>query len=426
MAVYKRSCRITPGLETAVHLEPRPYLLRNRIQPYEWGGRGPGAYIPRLLGIEAEPGRPYAELWIGAHPSAPSQVELDGALVPLPDVIAGQPEAILGPGVVARFGSSLPFLLKVLSAARPLSIQVHPNGAQAQRLHARDPQHYPDPNHKPEVAIALDGLRALAGFKPFAGILEALERVPELAGLAGPALCRDLAAGANASPLVQQVLLRRLCTSLIESADDEEGLQAALGRLEGRLRGQPQPLAAEEALFLDLRREYPGPDIGLLVLFLLNLVHLEAGQGLYIGAGVPHAYLQGNIVECMAASDNVVRAGLTPKFKDVEALAEVLDCEPGPARILEGAPGAGEIEYATPAAEFRVACWRLQAGDVRREATHARVQVLLVTAGEVHLAWRGPGEMALRQGQAVLIPAFVGAYTVAAGSAALVFRATVP
>lgn len=410
-----------------MHLQPRPYLLHNRIQPYEWGSRGPGAYIPRLLGSEPEPGRPYAELWIGAHPSAPSQVELGGALMPLPDLIAAAPEAILGPEVVARFGPSLPFLLKVLSAARPLSIQVHPNREQAERLHARDPQHYPDPNHKPEVAIALDGLSALAGFKPFTGILAALEEVPELAALAGHELCRRLRAGRDAAPPAQQALVRDLCGALLEAAaGDAAALGAALARLEQRLQQAGRSLSQHEALFLDLRREHPGPDVGLLTLFLLNLVHLRAGQALYIGAGVPHAYLRGNIVECMAASDNVVRAGLTPKFKDGAALAEVLACELGPACLLEGTEGAGEVVYPTPAAEFQVTRWQLEAGAGRTEAAQGKVQALLVTEGEVRLAWAATGAMALRQGQAVLIPACLREYGLTAVRPAQVFRATVP
>ena len=412
--------------DNAVHLEARPYLLHNRIQPYEWGSRGPGAFIPRLLGIEPEPGQPYAELWIGAHPSAPSQVELCGRLVPLPELIGWEPELVLGPAVAAKFHGSLPFLLKVLSAARPLSIQVHPDRAQAQRLHARDPQHYPDPNHKPEVAIALDGLSALAGFKPFGGILGALERTPELAELAGPVLLRDLAAAATAPPSTQQALVRRLYGALVESASDgEAALLGALERLERRLRGRAH-LAEEEALFLDLRREYPGPDIGLLTVFLLNLVHLKAGQGLYIGAGVPHAYLRGNIVECMAASDNVVRAGLTSKFKDAAALAEVLTYELGPAHILEAVPGPGEVVYPTPAAEFQVTRWDLLAGSERGEQDRGSVEVLLVTAGEVLLRWPAAGEVVLRHGQAVLIPACLAEYKVAARSPAQVFRVTVP
>ncbi|HOG45363.1 MAG TPA: mannose-6-phosphate isomerase, class I [Anaerolineae bacterium] len=402
-------------------LTPRPYLLHNRIQPYEWGGRGKGAYIPRLLGFEPEPGRAYAELWIGAHPSAPSDMELAGARLPLPALVARQPEAVLGPEVARAFGA-LPFLLKVLSAAQPLSIQVHPNRAQAERLHARDPEHYPDANHKPEVAIALDGLTALVGFKPFDGIVQALDAYPELAGLAGPELCRALGMARQAPYATQQALVRRLCGAPLAG----DGLDAALDGLERRLTALTRPLLQEEALFLDLRRAYPGPDMGLFLLFLLNLVHLRAGQAIYIAAGVPHAYVHGNIVECMAASDNVVRVGLTGKFRDVPALAEVLACDLGAPALLDGPPGAAEVVYRTPAAEFEITRWELVAGAERREATHGRLQVLLVTAGEIRLGWAEQGSLPLRQGQAALIPACLAAYRLTAVEAAQMFRVAVP
>ncbi|OQA94318.1 MAG: Mannose-6-phosphate isomerase [Chloroflexi bacterium ADurb.Bin222] len=143
----------------------RPFRLHNAIQPYPWGSRGAEAFIPRLLGIPAAPEQPYAELWIGAHPNAPSRVFLGDEPLSLATLIAREPVAMLGAAVAQRFDNQLPFLFKVLSAAEPLSIQAHPDKVQAERLHARDPQHYPDANHKPEVAIALDRLTALAGLK---------------------------------------------------------------------------------------------------------------------------------------------------------------------------------------------------------------------------------------------------------------------
>ena len=134
----------------------RPYRLHNQIQHYAWGTRDNDAFIPHLLQFDPEPGVPYAELWIGTHPKAPSQVELpDGSMMLLHDWIAQEPRAALGKAVHARFGG-LPFLFKVLSAAQSLSIQAHPNKAQAETLHEQDPAHYPDDNHKPEIAIALD------------------------------------------------------------------------------------------------------------------------------------------------------------------------------------------------------------------------------------------------------------------------------
>ena len=142
----------------------RPFKLISKIQYYDWGTKNAAAFIPSFLGIPAEKDRPYAELWIGAHPTAPSEILLNGQPVPLDKAIESAPREILGEDVARRFGGKLPFLLKVLSAGAPLSIQTHPNKEQAHRLHAKDPAHYPDDNHKPEIAIALDGLTAIAGF----------------------------------------------------------------------------------------------------------------------------------------------------------------------------------------------------------------------------------------------------------------------
>jgi mannose-6-phosphate isomerase len=405
-------------------LEPRPYLLDNQIQHYAWGTRGKEAFIPRLLGMEPEPDTPYAELWMGAHPNAPSHVVLDGERVSLRQLIDQHPREILGQPVVERFSGQLPFLFKVLSTAESLSIQAHPTKAQARRLHARDPEHYPDDNHKPELAVALDSLTALTGFKLFPGILETLARYPELAEFVGREITDELKRAERADAQRQRALLRELYATLVErSVDQPEDLTAATGRLAERLRAS-NDLREEEGLFLDLREKYSGADIGLFTLFLLNLVHLEEGQGVFIDADIPHAYLEGNIVECMANSDNVVRAGLTPKFKDVETLVDILTYEMGPPRIIEP-DAAAEVVYRTPAPEFRVSRLRLEPGQERAESTGGGPAVLLVTRGDAGIRWTG-GETELRRGQSVLIPALVEAFSLLAETPVELFKVTVP
>jgi mannose-6-phosphate isomerase len=405
-------------------LEPRPYLLDNQIQHYAWGTRGKEAFIPRLLGMEPEPDTPYAELWMGAHPNAPSHVVLDGERVSLRQLIDQHPREILGQPVVERFSGQLPFLFKVLSTAESLSIQAHPTKAQARRLHARDPEHYPDDNHKPELAVALDSLTVLTGFKPFPGILEMLARYPELAEFVGREITDELKRAERADAQRQRALLRELYATLVErSVDQPEDLTAATGRLAERLRAS-NDLREEEGLFLDLREKYSGADIGLFTLFLLNLVHLEEGQGVFIDADIPHAYLEGNIVECMANSDNVVRAGLTPKFKDVETLVDILTYEMGPPRIIEP-DAAAEVVYRTPAPEFRVSRLRLEPGQERAESTGGGPAVLLVTRGDAGIRWTG-GETELRRGQSVLIPALVEAFSLLAETPVELFKVTVP
>ena len=152
----------------------QPYLLKGTLQHYAWGTQNKDAFIPHFINIPVERDTPYAELWMGAHPKAPSTLALDNNNMPLDKCIEMFPEEILGKAIFARF-KQLPFLFKVLSAAQALSIQAHPNKAQAEKLHMQDPEHYPDDNHKPEIAIALSNLTALAGFKSFDSLINTLE-----------------------------------------------------------------------------------------------------------------------------------------------------------------------------------------------------------------------------------------------------------
>jgi mannose-6-phosphate isomerase len=163
----------------------------------------------------------------------------------------------------------------------------------------------------------------------------------------------------------------------------------------------------------------------LFTIFLLNLVHLDAGQGIFTEAGIPHAYLKGNIVECMANSDNVVRAGLTPKFKDVETLVDILTYEMGPPPIIEGDTDAAETIYQTPVDEFQVSRLRMQPGQERAESTGGGPQILLVTAGDVLIDWDG-GEAAFGRGQSVLLPAFLNRFKLKATASSELFRVQVP
>lgn len=407
--------------------EPRPYLLVNKIQRYPWGTRGKEAFIPRLLGVEAEAERPYAELWIGTHAKASSDVVLDGSVVSLHQLILQYPLEILGKAVSETFSGTLPFLFKVLSAAEALSVQVHPTKEQAKTLHTRDPEHYPDENHKPELAVALDSLTALVGFKRFADALKTLREYPELASFAGEDVCHKLKRAR--SPSDHAGLTRLLLTTLVRrSITHEEALLQTIEQIERRLRASAGSLKEEEQVFLDLQSRYPGADVGLLSIFLLNLVHLEAGQGLFIGAGIPHAYLKGNIVECMANSDNVVRLGLTPKFKDAQTLIEILDYEPRPISFLGGVLDSGEVVYRTPAKEFQVTWWRLGRGQEQVETTKGP-RVLLVTEGQVSIGWQAGAasrEQVFRRGQSALIPAFLKEFWIRGQGLAELFKVEVP
>lgn len=402
----------------------RPCLMVNPVRHYAWGACGGPALIPQLLGIPAEPGRPYAELWIGAHPSAPSDLETSAGRVPLDQAVAEAPEPLLGPRVNQRFAGVFPFLLKVLDAARSLSIQAHPNRPQAERLRRRDPDHYPDPNHKPELAVALDGVRALAGFRRWREIERALGRVPELTAFLGGA--RDPAPGSTET----RARIRHLVATLLDRvARCPDQFGAALEATAARFQASAADLDANERLLLELRHGHPGPDPGLAFALWLNLVELDSGQGLFIEAGVPHAYLGGRLVECMAASDNVVRVGLTEKHKDAAALLEIVECADGPATVLESDPSHTATVYCTPAREFELTRCRLRPGDTLERRHPDGPVVILVLNGTTRLVWpagHGQENLAVPGGRSVLIPAATPSFQLTAHTDALVFRVEVP
>ncbi|MFI5485755.1 mannose-6-phosphate isomerase, class I [Micromonospora echinaurantiaca] len=286
-------------------------LLYGPIKDYAWGSR---SAIAELQGRPAPSDGPEAELWLGAHPGAPATVDREGARVSLAELLRAEPGHWLGAPVVDRFGARLPFLLKVLAADAPLSLQAHPDAEQARAGHAADAvrtdghRNYVDPYHKPELLVALSPFEALCGFRDPAVSAAALatfgvrELEPVVAALrAGPAGLRDA---------VELLLTwpRAECAGLLSAV---------------RGSGVTGP---DAELARDLATAYPG-DPGALVALLLNRVRLAPGEGIWMPAGNMHAYLRGTGVEIMAASDNVLRGGLTPKHVDVPELLRVLRFE---------------------------------------------------------------------------------------------------
>jgi mannose-6-phosphate isomerase len=286
--------------------------LDGAIRDYEWGSH---TAIQQLLGLEPN-GRPAAELWFGAHPDDPSHAPAHDAR--LDDIIAADPERMLGADTVAEFGPRLPFLLKVLAADTALSIQVHPNRAQAEQGFAREDaagiardapnRTYRDPNHKPELLCALTPFDALCGFRPVEATLALLASLdlPELAFVA------DLLRGPDP--------LRAAFTAVLTHDDPAPLVDAVAARAAGASEG---PLHA-----VRLAAEHFPHDVGLVLLLLLNYVRLVPGEAIFLGAGNVHAYLRGTGIEVMANSDNVLRCGLTPKHVDVPELLRITDFTP--------------------------------------------------------------------------------------------------
>lgn len=382
-------------------LEYRLYELKGTVQHYAWGAcqhsvEEPLPFIAELLGEESSIDLPYAELWLGAHPKGPSRVVLpDGDSQSLTSLITENPDFWLGKKLVEGGIEELPFLLKILDSAKPLSIQAHPDRETAVKLHARDPQNYPDPNHKPEIAIALEpGMKALCGFRPVFEIRNDLFRLEPLRQFFGlPHEDNDQRWLAHA--------YHRLLT------DDIREISNLLKAIDGTLAGlRPKEKTSQDIWFSKLSLDYP-EDRGCLSVYFMNIIDLALGQALFLGPNQPHAYLQGTIVECMANSDNVVRAGLTGKFIDTGALLEMLSFKSGTPSVMTGAEeGSGRRIYRGDASEFQVEILEGGAGDHISLDSGGSISILLVLEGEVRFELTGKkGEdMAAGRGTAWLWP----------------------
>lgn len=329
----------------------RPQKAASKVQDYAWGEVGPGSFLGKLLGDESE--GPKAELWMGAHPKCPSIVGDRGL-----DQWLRENPSLLGEESLNIDPKGLPYLFKVLSAARPLSIQLHPNKAEAADLHARDPEHYPDDNHKPEIAIALEEHEALLGFEPLDHLIQALDEFPELRLMLDKLEISNLEDSLKQSDDSKREALKAVFSSLfVESEKEPEKLKETVRAVRQKLL-EKTDRSAKENWFLELSEPGHEGDVGLLCLFFLNYRVLKPGEGVFLKADVPHAYLRGNIIECMANSDNVVRAGLTPKFVDVETLAKIVQVELEPLAVQVGEDNAlGGSVYRVPVREFEVHHW---------------------------------------------------------------------
>lgn len=393
-------------------IERKIYKLKNRVQHYEWGTRNEEAFIPRLLNEEPTKDKPYAELWIGAHPGASSEIIIGGGVYALDKIIDEYPEEILGKSSILKFGKRLPFLLKVLSAGRALSIQLHPDKKTAESLHSKYPENYPDDNHKPEIAIALDELTALCGFLPAEHIKKYFLKYPELKQYIGDSYYELLM---NASPDNMEDSLKKVFTVLMQNALDKKKLENIIDVLTEKISSEPETDDTEK-LFLDQQKFYPY-DVGLLTFFFFNLLRLRKGQALFIKAGVPHAYIRGNIVECMANSDNVVRAGLTSKFKDVDTILEIMDYTPGEVEIINREQRLHDVLYRTAADEFKLHWFSDYAGLKRKISGEKMIVIVLIIKGTIKVNWmseQNPVSARFGSGDSFLCPAMLDEFEITA------------
>ncbi|CAK9056465.1 unnamed protein product [Durusdinium trenchii] len=320
-------------------------------QHYDWGKPRNASIIAALTGQQSpehdpqDDSKPFAELWMGDHPSGPARVESPSnekamkKKSPICRAASLQEVMHRSPSMLGQLSESkqLPFLLKVLSIHKALSIQAHPDKQRAAKLHAEKPDIYKDANHKPEIAIALsDDFQALCGFRAVTEILEMLQHVPELATLMGGAVQQLEAAAGDEEK--ESEALRQAYSNVMHSSEDElkNQVQALHDRAKMVVMKDDLHKKIKDCfrLVCMLYEQY-GVDVGIFSVFFMNYVCMGVGECLYMAQNVPHAYISGDIVECMACSDNVVRGGLTPKFKDVDVLCEMLNYKGGPPATLE-------------------------------------------------------------------------------------------
>jgi mannose-6-phosphate isomerase len=358
-------------------------LLDNTVRRYDWGSR---TAIPDLLGHAPDDG-PQAELWLGAHPGAPSRLpDGDG----LDAAVRADPRGTLGAAVLARFGPRLPFLLKVLAADAPLSIQVHPGAARAVERFAAEaaaglpPQErsYTDPHHKPEMLLALTPFEALCGLRDPQDVLR------DLGGLDLPD--RHLHALAHLERLLRVADVRGAVGHLLT----DPGVPDVVDQVAGASR--TRAATAHDGVLARLADRYPR-DPGVLVALLMRHVVLRPGEALHLPAGVVHAYLGGVGVEVMASSDNVLRAGLTSKRVDVPELLAVLDAGTRPVGLVEPLVDGPHRTWRPGSAELELHLIDVDGTDV--DLAPAGPRVLLALAGPVHVRPRGGEPLRLERGR---------------------------
>ena len=378
-------------------------LLKNAVQEYSWGSR---TFIPELLGEACPSESPRAELWMGIHPKGISKVFWDRAWISLPELIQRDPENILGREVARKFTNRLPFLFKVLSAATPLSIQAHPNRPQARKGFEQEnrlkipldapARNYRDENHKPEILCALTPFDALKGFRRRDEILALFGRVP-IPSLDGPIHLLRTGKGMRSVAGFFSALL---------------GLGA-----EARKRAVSELIIACESMarsdpvsrwVIRLHQCFPD-DVGVFSPLLMNLIHLEPGEAIFIDSGELHSYLEGAGVELMANSDNVIRAGLTPKHADIPGLLRILRFAENAGGIITPRPrNQSEWVYPSPAKEFVLSKLCLRKGVLYHEKGRKSLEVMICTQGKAEITDVVAAEtLPVARGSTFLVPAMV-------------------
>lgn len=396
--------------------------LQGKVQPYAWGG---SQFIPALLQQDNPDHKPAAEYWMGAHDNAPADIiAANGQKQPLNALVAQDPATLLGKTVSDRFGK-LPYLFKVLDVKDMLSIQVHPEKkAAAEAFAAENKQgialtapnrNYKDDNHKPELMLALSEFWLLHGFKPASQLKQVLQQTPELQFLL------PVFGDGNYAALYKTVME-------MDQQGVNDHLQPLLDRIlplyeKGALKKEQEDFWAARAFktFCEPGRT----DRGIFSIYLFNVVNLHPGEAIFQDAGILHAYLEGQNMEIMANSDNVLRGGLTNKHIDVSELMKHVRFEPVVPKVITGVPGRakGEVIFPTPVNDFELRRISLKAGE-QTTVTATTADIYFVYEGSAE-AIAGNEHLQLRRGEAMLAKAGT-AVQFKSMADTVIFTATVP
>ena len=389
------------------------FKLTGKIQHYAWGG---SAYIPQLLGIENSSHKPFAEYWMGAHPSAPSIISVDNDMVSLFDYIQQHPIETLGKEVNNKF-HELPYLFKILDVNDMLSIQVHPTRDEAAKgfdseeaagIPINAPyRNYKDRNHKPEVMVALSDFWLLHGFRVESELKQVLLSVKEFNFLL---------------PVFEAEGYYGLYKKVMELPQPEVDniLQPLVTRI---VNASPTDKKSPEfwvAKVFEQNASLTNVDRGIFSIFFFNIMEVKPGEAVYQGAGVPHAYLYGQNVELMANSDNVLRGGLTPKHVDVPELLKHTKFEGIVPNVLKGNKlVSGEENFNCPVEDFGVSAIHLQAGQSHSGKTMS-AEIFIAIEGHFSI-----NELNIKKGEAFIVMANV-TFSIEALSNGLIYKAFVP
>ncbi|EOW6616016.1 mannose-6-phosphate isomerase, class I [Vibrio fluvialis] len=377
------------------------FVMKNKIQNYAWGSSDS---IEQLFDIANPNKHPQAEIWMGAHPNGCSEVELNGSSLLLSELIAQDKSRFLSQQTAAQFGE-LPYLFKVLAAAQALSVQVHPSKEEAQAGYAKENaagieikaanRNYKDPNHKPELVYAITPYQAMNGFRSISSIIDHFE----------PLNIECI------QPLVEELRnnqheqgLQQFFTLLLSLTGDAKR-QAVEKLLAYAQSHQSQSIYT---LILELAEQYPN-DIGLFAPLMLNVLTLQPGEAMYLDARTPHAYLKGTGLEIMANSDNVLRAGLTPKHMDVLELAKCTRFAEKPESTLLLTPieQDGALLYPVPVDDFKFALYTKPS---QTSVTVSSAEIIFPIDEDATLISDEGIEVTIRKGQSVFVPAYTAHY----------------